>query len=488
MPEGKSPAVSWTYPVAAGGKPAPNPAATAPGTPSAEPLKAGDFVAYARRVWEHDRSLAVRHLFEALRVDPCHPWANYGLAHYFFETGMLPEALTYSARAVEASPEDVDFAALRLLVLDAHGMVAEASSLLSRHFEAGRTTPDMVMMYARLAPQTKREAEAAERIEKSLKSPSLPPPQRKGLHMYAAGLLDRLGRYDDAFDHARRGHAAYPLSYDPHAFRREMAQQVAWYTPHRLQSLPKATHGWTQPVFIVGMPRSGTSLVEQILDRHPEVAGAGELLDLTHVLRQTARQSGGGTHQSFLEQATPSQLDAAAGLYLSRVASFAPQARCITDKQPFNWMWLGLVSRLFPEARVIHVVRDPLDTCLSCYLTHFNDSVTHASDLTHLGMNFVDQAKTMAHWRRVLELPILEVSYETLVADAEAQVRRMLEFLDLPWDHRCVRFHESDRFIGTASMHQVRRPLYSSSVGRWKHYERHLGPLVEALQDASSPW
>jgi hypothetical protein len=196
-------------------------------------------------------------------------------------------------------------------------------------------------------------------------------------------------------------------------------------------------------------------------------------------LRQVALPRGGTT--AFLEQATPTQLDAAAGLYLSRVASFAPYARYITDKQPFNWMRLGVVSRLFPEARVIHVVRDPLDTCVSCFMTHFNDSVTHASDLTHLGMNYVDQATTMAHWRGVLELPILEVSYELLVAEPEAQVRRMLSFLDLPWDERCLSFHESDRFVATASMHQVRRPLYNSSVGRWKHYRQHLGPLIEAL-------
>src|SRR5205085_4526324 len=116
---------------------------------------------------------------------------------------------------------------------------------------------------------------------------------------------------------------------------------------------------------------------------------------LVHMARQSGSANGGGTHRAFLEGATPAQLDAAAGLYLSRVASFAPHARYITDKQPFNWMWLGAISRLFPQSRVIHVVRDPLDTCLSCYLTHFNETVVYTSDLTHLGMNYVDQAQTM---------------------------------------------------------------------------------------------
>jgi tetratricopeptide (TPR) repeat protein len=491
---------SWSYPTAGPSKEVGNirrrefvsPAGPAPAAP-ASGSEADHHIACARQAWDHDRNLAVRHLFEALRLDPRHTWANYGLADYFFEIGMLPEALEHSARAADGAPEDLPIAALRLLVLDAAGRVDEATRLIEQHFDAGRTTPELVMLFARVATRTKREAEAVERIETMLQGPSLLPPQRKGLHMSAAALLDRLGRYDDAFDHARLGHAAHAPAYDPHAFRRMMAQQRAWYTRERLRSLPTATHGWGQPVFIVGMPRSGTSLVEQILDRHPSVRGAGELLDLTHVLRHTAQQGGGGgggggsgsdpgAHRAFLERATPAQLDAVAGLYLSRVASFAPNARYITDKQPFNWMWLGLVSRLFPSARVIHVVRDPLDTCVSGYLTHFNESVLHASDLAHLGMNYADQTATMAHWRQVLDLPILEVSYEAVVAEPEAQVRRMLEFLDLPWDPACVRFHESDRYVATASMHQVRRPLYSSSVGRWRHYEKHLGPLREGLE------
>jgi len=219
------------------------------------------------------------------------------------------------------------------------------------------------------------------------------------------------------------------------------------------------------------------------------VFGGGELLDFTQVLDRVARMSGraaydqlgGAGYTSWLGDAPPTQLDALAGLYLSRVVSFAPESRYITDKLPFNWMHLGLISRLFPQAHVIHVTRDRLDTCLSCYMTHFHDAVAYSTELPHLGMQYNDQVRLMAHWQAVLKLPILQVSYENLVSDPENEVRRLLSFLDLPWDPRCLSFHQNDRVAYTASVHQVRRPMYQSSVGRWKHYRAHLAPLAEAL-------
>jgi hypothetical protein len=148
---------------------------------------------------------------------------------------------------------------------------------------------------------------------------------------------------------------------------------------------------------------------------------------------------------------------------------------------PGNLFGLGLAEVLLPGARVIHCVRNPLDTCLSCYMTYFAFGNEFSSDLSHLGAYYRDCRRMMEHWRRVLGLRILDVRYEDVVLDAEGQTRRMLEFLDLPWDDRCLRFHENARRVGTASNEQVRRPLYASSIGRWKHYEHHLTDLIAAL-------
>jgi tetratricopeptide (TPR) repeat protein len=464
---------------------------TIPTTAGSKGLSANDHVDVARRVCSRDAGLAARHLYEALRLEPEHPHAHSLLARYLFEVRMPAEALQHSKRAEAALPNDREVMLHHLMVLETLGMTDEAMKSLAPHFDApaGASSiaedPDLIIMFARFAPQASREIQALAWIDRRLASQPLTPAQRKGLHMQAGLLLDRLGRYDEAFDQVRRAHAADPLPFDAQLFRRQVAHQASWFgTAERLLALPKATHAWTQPVFIVGMPRSGSSLLEQLLDAHPEVAGAGELVDMKGIAYHIDRRSG-GAYPAFLARATPAELDAVAGLYLSRVAAMAPSARCILDKQLFNWLHLGVISRLFPQARVLHVVRDPLDTCLSCYMTHMQQTIINAADLRQLGVHYNEHRALMSHWRHVLEIPILEVSYEALVAEPEAQVRRILSFLGLPWDERCLRFHDNRRAVITSSMHQVRRPMYSSSVGRWKHYDKHLGPLKAGLATPS---
>lgn len=155
----------------------------------------------------------------------------------------------------------------------------------------------------------------------------------------------------------------------------------------------------------------------------------------------------------------------------------------MTDKMPINFLYLGLAAKLVPGVRVIHCVRNPLDTCVSCYAKLLAGGMTeYAHDLRHLGRFYRDYQRLIAHWKSVLEVPILDVRYEQIVEDAEGQARRMIEFLGLGWDPACLRFHENRRVARTASLDQVRRPLYRSSVERWRNYERHLGPLIETLE------
>jgi hypothetical protein len=161
-----------------------------------------------------------------------------------------------------------------------------------------------------------------------------------------------------------------------------------------------------------------------------------------------------------------------------------PDAAYVTDKMPHNFMYLGLVALLFPDCHVIHCTRDPLDMCLSCYTTHFAAGHEFSHDLRHLGLFYRDYERLMAHWEMVVNFPMVEMRYEAVVADLEGQARRLLGFLDLPWDERCLGFHRTHRAVATASTAQVRRPIYASSVGRWRKYEKHLGELIEALGPA----
>ena len=167
--------------------------------------------------------------------------------------------------------------------------------------------------------------------------------------------------------------------------------------------------------------------------------------------------------------------------YLERLASLSHEALRVTDKMPSNFKHLGLIALLFPKAYVIHCVRDPLDTCLSCYFQHFTASLTYASDLEHLGAFYSQYQRLMRHWEDVLDINMLQVDYEALIANQESVSRKMIEFCDLAWDDHCLDFHNTQRVVTTASYDKVRRPLYASSVKRWKHYERHLEPLKSAL-------
>jgi hypothetical protein len=167
--------------------------------------------------------------------------------------------------------------------------------------------------------------------------------------------------------------------------------------------------------------------------------------------------------------------------YLQRLRQVGGEALRVVDKMPFNFLHLGVIATLLPKARVVHCRRDPIDTCLSCFFQNFAEPHPFALDLAHLGHYYREYERLMAHWAEVLPLPVFKLSYEELTADQEAVSRRLVEFCGLEWDERCLRFNETERHVRTASALQVRRPLYRTSVGRWKRYERHLAPLLEAL-------
>jgi len=234
------------------------------------------------------------------------------------------------------------------------------------------------------------------------------------------------------------------------------------------------------PIFIVGMPRSGSSLLEQILAAHPQIHGAGELLQLKQlVVREFANQ---GPFPAAMANRTPDQLQALGRRYLEAITGLAPGAKRIVDKLPLNFYFAGLIHLMLPNARIIHIRRDPLDTCLSCHTTLFREPVRYAHDQAELGRFYRAYQALMAHWRQVLPAArFTEVDYRDLVADPEAEARRLLEFCGMPWDDACLRPEISDRPIRTASRLQARQPVYRSSVGRAERYPDYLGPLVTAL-------
>jgi len=232
------------------------------------------------------------------------------------------------------------------------------------------------------------------------------------------------------------------------------------------------------------MPRSGTTLVEQVLASHPAVHGGGELTTLADIVREQAGLRS-CTYPRVLADLEAAEVSALGAEYVRRLRALAPGALRVTDKMPGNFRFLGLIRLALPGARIIHCRRNPVDTCLSCYQQNFHEGHAFTNDLTDLGRYYRAYARLMEQWRRIFPGQFLEVDYEGLVTDFERESRRMLEFAGLPWDDACLRFHQTPRSVDTASRWQVRQPLYRRSVERRRNYERHLGPLREALGDAA---
>ena len=425
------------------------------------------------------------HLLEAVRLDPRHAAAHNALGLWYRESGRTDEALRHTAEALALEPDNGDFAVTRASVLSAAGQAQGAIQLL-RPLVASRD-PGLwpAWLYAQVAPKlgNGHEQLAVGAVDRALAAPGLAAEAARALHFAAAALLDKMGRYDDAFAHARRGNETFARPHDPAAQTEWVNRRIRYFTKERLRALPRATLRSRRPVFIVGMPRSGTTLVEQILASHPQVYGAGELTALAKIAAsiQDADWCEGQPYPECLDALTVRRANRLATEYLSVIESLNQGAAYVTDKMPLNVMGLELVELLLPGCRVIHCMRDPVDTCVSCYLTGFAAANEFSFDLAHLGHYYRDYRRLVDHYKRVLALPVLEVRYEDVVFDVEEQARRLLEFLDLPWDDRVLRFYENPRRVATASEDQVRRPIYTSSIGRWKNYEKHLPQVLAAL-------
>ncbi|HZL37754.1 MAG TPA: sulfotransferase [Tepidisphaeraceae bacterium] len=446
-----------------------------------QPLDAEYHYKLACAAWRTgDFALVEPHLLESHALRAQHPAVHEALALWYLLQGKIAGALDHSAQATALRPAESDYIITRASVLAADRQTDAAWELLAPLVAAGVTTRRLATAYAQIAPKIGHESRAVTVLQKSLKSNRMSPPDKAQTHFAAAALLDRLGRYDEAFEQARLANAAHRNTFDAAGHGHAVSRRIAYYTPRRLQSLPRARQNNTRPVFIVGMPRSGTSLVEQILAGHPDVFAAGEMAIVSDIVRSAAadgRQTGMAFPECF-NAISLAQANALSAKYLKAIDALDSKARYVTDKMPLNFLYLGTLQLLLPGCRVIHCQRDPRDTCLSSYFTDFATGNEFASDLGDLAAFYRDYSRLMTHFKRVLELPILDIRYEDMVTDAPGQTARLLSFLDLPWNERCLAFHENRRYVATASREQVRQPIYASSVGRWRNYEKHLGPVL----------
>jgi len=461
-----------------------------------------------------ERLESARSLFErTLALRPDYPEALTGLASALNRLELSEQAQALLERALVLAPHKVDSWCQLGAVLTERGRAAEAAQAYERalqletdsidalnglahlHLEGGRLDeaqslahqalaidPDsldgrFLMTQIRKVRPDDGQAQALERILEG--ADALSETKRVSLHYALGKCFDDTQDYDRAFGHFLQGARIKrgQLAYDPAEDDRLTQDIIETFDAELLQRLSGAGDASAAPVFVLGMPRSGTTLTEQILASHPQVHGAGELTDLAEVV-QAAQQP----YPSLMRDLSHQALTQMGAEYVRRLRLHNAQATHITDKMPANYFFVGMIGLMLPKAKVVHVRRNPVDTCVSCFTRLFNRHQDATYDLAELGRHYVNYHRLMRHWRQVLpQGAFYEVDYEALVADLEPQARGLIAHVGLPWDEACLKFHENKRAIRTASVTQVRQPLYASSVARWRHYERFLQPLLDEL-------
>ncbi len=423
---------------------------------------------------------------EAIRYQPDIPEFYVNLAMLLRGYGRQAEGFDLFHKAIELRPGYETAIGGISQILELRGDFEGAHATIHPLLEQGAEDATVAMAYAAVAPHINQREEAAALLEKVVLTPK-PAHELRSMHFALSKLYASMKEYDKSFQHSAAAHRIEPADYDPEQNKRKFDDLIEVFSAENLSRLPRSTSRSQLPVFVVGMPRSGTSLVEQILASHPQVYGAGELEDIHSMTVMLPTMLGGKiAYPQCVERVKRRHLDELAQRHLAKLSKFSKTAARITDKMPHNFLTLGLIELLFPDSHIIHCKRDPVDTCLSIYSLEFNANHPYADTLVDLGEYYLEYLRLMEHWKSVLSMPILEVQYEELVVDQESISRKMVEFCGLPWDVRCLNFHETERVVMTHSYDQVRRPIYKQSVGRWKNYKAHLGPLIEALGQNSN--
>ncbi len=430
---------------------------------------------------------AVRRLQQAVALDPSLDDARYDMVGSLSHLGRSEEARAMLDDMVTRNPDAVRYRVKLGDVLRALNRIDDAKRHYARAIEID---PDCAAALAEMAMLEKAELAPAalDRIERLLRRPDIASGDRSRLHFAMARVHDAKGEYDAAFAHLeqanagrRRELASGERGFDLADTRRQIDELVATFD----RALFARTAGFGDPsdlpMFVVGMPRSGTTLTEQILASHSEVHGAGELRELQAIIARL-EETGGARYPRCMRTLDRAETRRLARGHIEWLARLAPGKCRVIDKEVLKFGSLGPIAVLFPGAKIIHCRRHPLDNGLSCFEQDFLGNWPWIWDLATIGQFYREYRRLMDHWREVLPVAILDVAYEDLVADTPRVAREMVRFCGLDWEDACLAFHESGRPVLTASKEQVRRPIYSSSVGKWRRYERHLGPLIEALE------
>jgi tetratricopeptide (TPR) repeat protein len=431
---------------------------------------------------------ALTHCQEAARLNPGFPEARNSLGRALHMLGRLDEAEACFRDAIRLRPTFAAAHACLAGLLEELGAMDESLASLR---EAIRHDSRHAGSWGRLATRLGDKLSDSDRsaIEGLLVAPGLTFDERWSLAFGLAHSFDARGEFDRAAGLFAQANAlqradfdARGLGYDPDAHRSFVDRLIATFTGDFFERVRGYGLDTERPVFVVGMPRSGTTLAEQVLASHPRVYGAGEL-GLVRKTFEALPQATGHHAESPLDcvaHLNRASVRDLARAHLDALNALNASAERIVDKMPENTLYLGLIAALFPRARIVLCRRDPRDVALSCWMTHFAE-IRWACDPDHIASRIIENRRVMDYWSSALPIPIFELDYEAMVADLEGVSRQLVAWCGLDWDPACLDFHKTRRPVRTTSVSQVRRPIYTSSIGRWKNYQRPLATMFEEV-------
>jgi tetratricopeptide (TPR) repeat protein len=440
------------------------------------PVARFNFACFLRRRGRLEEALQQHQEALDLGIDqPEEVLSNMGVIHT--ELRRDEEARSHFHRALAIRPTYIPAMFNLALLHEEFGDLPRALELFGKILEQDPTWYDALIRIAHAEPVRDPDDLVIRKLRRALRRTSLDPLTRESLHFALGKVLDDCGRYEEAFVQYHLGNrigAARLLRYDPQGEESRVTRIIATFTPEWLAS---ATPVSDRPlVFITGMYRSGSTLFEQVLAAHPRIAAGGEIEYFNRQLLQP-----GSRFPESLARHSPEDWQRLGSGYLEYLDRTFPAGAIVTNKRPDAFAMLGLLKALFPNARFVNTVRDARDTCLSIWFQQFDGRLSYANDLADIAHHYRQYRRLMAHWRGLLGDSLFDADYDRLVAEPRPVTERLLEFLGLEWHEGCLDYQRVATRVRTASVGQVRQPLYQRSSGRWRNYEKQLSGLARIL-------
>jgi tetratricopeptide (TPR) repeat protein len=425
---------------------------------------------------------------KAIAVTPGFPEFHYNRGVVLQILKRFDEALASYDRAIAIAPGYKDAYVSRGVALVSKGDMRQAEEMFLKALTLKPDSPDVLYELTKLRTYHHTDHAEVRSIHRLLNEPGISLRDRECLCFSLGKVYDECGLYDEAFDYYRQANEIINAntSYDAARISAVTSSIIEVFSKDFLsQPRPWASRSRT-PLFIVGMPRSGTTLLASILSNHGAIGTAGELPTIIQFASRLGQiVESDVPYPQAAKAVTAAHAQQLTIAYEQRLRrDTRPDVQYVIDKHPLNCGHLGFIAMLFPQAQIIHCTRDPLDTCLSNYFQRFHAAYDFAFDLRNIGHFYGEYRRIMEHWRKALPGKMIEVTYEDMILDTAQVARTILGALGLEWDEHCLAPHTNPHAVETASKWQVRQPIYKRSMERWKHYEKHLAPLIESLQSA----